>query len=103
MTRRHPDSRTIILKQRLRRIIRQSVRLAEACSLPVPPHGQTLVRANPNAPICGCEHGLGSIAGQTLLHRNCSHREFSKTVESSSAGDPDIAFTIFKYTEDDVA
>jgi hypothetical protein len=103
MTRRHPDSPTIILKQRLRRIVRQSICLVEDCHLSVLPPGQTLVSANPNAPICGCEHGLGSIAGQTLFHRNSSHREFSKPVESSSAGDPNIAFTIFKNTEDDIA
>jgi hypothetical protein len=58
--------------------------------------------ANPNAPICGCEHGLSSIAGQTLFPRNSSDRELSKPVESSCGGDPDIAFTILEETEDDV-
>jgi hypothetical protein len=84
MTREHPDAPTIILKQRLRRIIRQSI---------LPP-GQTIVSTNPNAPICGCEHGLSSIARQTLFHRNSRYGELSKPVESSGGGGPDIAFTI---------
>jgi hypothetical protein len=61
------------------------------------------VSANPNAPVCGCEHGLSSIAGQTLFDRNSRDWEFSKLVESSSGGHPYIAFTILKETEDNVA
>src|SRR5208283_4636645 len=99
----HPDSPTVILKQRLQCIIRQSTCLAEGCRLSVLPPGQTLVSANPNAPICGCEHGLSSIARQTLFHRNSSDGQLSKPVESSSSGDPDIAFPILEETEDDVA
>ena len=56
VTREHPDSPTIILKQRLRLIIRQSTCFAEDCGLSILPPGQTLVSGNPNAPICGCEH-----------------------------------------------
>src|SRR5208337_439990 len=102
-TREHPDSPTIILKQRLRRIIRQPTCLAEDCCLSTLPPGQALVSADPNAPICGCEHGLSGIARQPLLHRNSSDGELSEPVESSRGGDPDIAFTILEKTEDDVA
>ena len=103
VTRGHPDSSSIILKQRLQRIIRQSTCLAEDCRLSIFPPGQTLVSANPNAPICGREHGLSSIARQTLFHRNSSDGQLSKPVKSSGGGDPDIAFTILEETEDDVA
>ena len=103
MTRERPDSPSIILKQGLRCIIRQSTCLAEDGRLSILPPGQTLVSANPNAPIRGCEHGLSSIARQTLFHRNSSHGQLSKPVESSSGGDPDIAFTILEETKDDVA
>jgi hypothetical protein len=54
---------------------------------------------NPNASVCGCEHSLSSIAGQTLLHRNSSDRELAEPVESARGGDPDISFTILKKTE----
>jgi hypothetical protein len=38
-----------------------------------------------------------------LLHRNGSDGELAKAVEASSAGDPDVTFTILEKTEDDVA
>jgi hypothetical protein len=46
---------------------------------------------------------LSSVAGQALLHRNSGHGELAKAVESSGAGDPDIALTILEKTKDDVA
>ena len=97
VTRGHPDSPTIILKQRLWRIIRQSTCLAEDCRLSILPPGQTIVSANPNAPICGRSTDE-QIARQTLFHRNSSDGELSKPVESPSGGDPDIAFTILEKT-----
>jgi hypothetical protein len=103
VTRGHPDPPTVVLKQRLWRIIRQSTRFPEDGSLSILPPRQTLVSANPNAAIRRCEHGLSSIAGQTLSHGNSTNGELSKPVESSSAGDPDSAFTILEKTKDDVA
>src|SRR5271157_1034036 len=103
VTREHPDSPTIVLKQRLRRIIRQSACLAEDGSLSILPPGQTIVSGYPYAPIRGCYHRMRPIAGQTLFHGNSSDGELSKPVESRGGGDPDIAFTILEKAADDVA
>src|SRR5271165_1278903 len=62
-----------------------------------------MLSANPNAPIRGCEHGLRRIAGQTFFLRNSREREFSKPVESSTGGGPDVAFTVLEKPEDDIA
>jgi hypothetical protein len=57
---------------------------------------------NPNAPIRGCDHGLSSIAGQALFLGNSREGEFSKPVESSTGGSPDVALTILEKPEDDI-
>jgi len=98
----NPDPPTMILKQRLRSIIRQSGCRMEDCSLSVPPPGQPILSANPNAPIGRCEHGVTGVARETLFHGKSGDGEFSKPVESPSGGHPDIAFTIFEKAEDDV-
>ena len=61
------------------------------------------MRPDPDASIFGGEHGLRSIASQTLLHGNRRDGELSKAVESSRGGNPHIAFAIFKDTEDYIA
>src|SRR5208283_5150226 len=103
VTREHPDSPTIILKQRLRLIIRQSTCFAEDGALSILPPGQTLVSGYPNAPVRGCYHRKSPNAGQTLFHRPGSDGQLSKPVESTRGGDPDTAFTILEKALDDVA
>src|SRR5271165_6046704 len=46
-----PDSPTIVLIETLHRIIGQSMFSTEDCTLPVPAPRQTIVSANPDAPI----------------------------------------------------
>src|SRR5208283_6105836 len=55
-----PDSPTIVLIETLHRIIEQSVCATEDCTLPIPPPRQTIMSANPHAPIGGCDHGKSS-------------------------------------------
>src|SRR5271157_850984 len=99
----HPDSPTIILEQRLYRLIWQSICFAENCSSSIFPPSQPVVSGHPNAPICGCEHRRSIVTGQTLFHRNSCDGELSKPVESPSGRDPDIAFTILEKAGDDVS
>ena len=103
LTREGPDSSAIVLKDRLRRIIRQSTRLAEDGHVSVIPPVQTIGGANPNAAISRCQHGPDIIAGQALFHGNGGDGELSEAVQSSIGGGPDIALTVFKKTEDEVA
>src|SRR6202023_284424 len=101
--REHPDSATIILEQRLYRIIWQSICFAENRSSSVFPPSQPVVSGHPNAPICGREHRRSVVAGQTLFGRNRGDGERSKPVQSLRAGEPNIAFTILEETAADVA
>src|SRR5271157_4934715 len=65
LTRESPDSPTTVLKQRRRSIVRQPTCFTEDRNLSVLPPGQTILSANPNAPIRGCERGVTSIAGSS--------------------------------------
>jgi hypothetical protein len=60
------------------------------------------VSTKPNASICGRQHSFGSVAGQTLPDGNSADGEFSKAIESSRTGNPDIPFTILEKTQDHV-
>ena len=99
---RRPDLPTIVLEQRPRCTISKSAPLTEDCCLSIFEARETIVRTNPNAPIRGSEYGLSRIARQSLFYRDSRNWEFSKPVEPSCAGNPDVALSILEHSEDDV-
>src|SRR3974390_314036 len=89
----NPDSPTVVLEKRLRRVARQSFCLSKDRSFPTHESRQALVSANPDASVLRGEHGLTGIARQTLSHRYGRNRKLSKAVERSGGGSPDVAFS----------